>query len=364
MKNLLKLKRLYILLLIPLSLILLFLAKRSPDFAEWYALNIYPVFALSINKISSVFPFSLMEFSLIILVPLAVFFLIFSLIKIIKKKKAFLFAKYFLNILCTASIIFGMFSFCCGTNYYRYTFSQISNLKIEKSTDKELAALCADLAAKLNKEREKLPEDENGIMKTSFENYNLMAKEGSSCVNSLSQKYPTLNKNYGNVKAIKHSRIMSYTNITGVFSSFTMECNVNVDQPDYNIASTMCHEISHIHGYMREDEANFIAYLICQESKNPEFLYSGLMLAFIYSNNALYSSNYELGRETFSLLSDEVKNDIYDNSAYWKQFEGPVAEISDAVNDTYLKANDQQDGTKSYGRVVDLLLAEYKAQKN
>ena len=88
------------------------------------------------------------------------------------------------------------------------------------------------------------------------------------------------------------------------------------------------------------------------------------MLAFIYSNNALYSSNYELGKETFSLLSDEVKNDIYDNSAYWKQFEGPVAEISDAVNDTYLKANDQQDGTKSYGRVVDLLLAEYKAQKN
>jgi hypothetical protein len=30
------------------------------------------------------------------------------------------------------------------------------------------------------------------------------------------------------------------------------------------------------------------------------------------------------------------------------------------MNDSYLKANSQQDGVKSYGRMVDLLLAEYK----
>ncbi|MBQ6801694.1 MAG: DUF3810 family protein, partial [Oscillospiraceae bacterium] len=32
-------------------------------------------------------------------------------------------------------------------------------------------------------------------------------------------------------------------------------------------------------------------------------------------------------------------------------------EVSDAVNDTYLKLNDQQEGTRSYGKMVDLLLA-------
>ena len=37
-----------------------------------------------------------------------------------------------------------------------------------------------------------------------------------------------------------------------------------------------------------------------------------------------------------------------------------VQEIVDKVNDTYLKINNQEDGTRSYGRVVDLLLAEYK----
>jgi len=33
------------------------------------------------------------------------------------------------------------------------------------------------------------------------------------------------------------------------------------------------------------------------------------------------------------------------------------------VNDTYLKANNQSDGVKSYGKVVDLLLAWYRTQK-
>ena len=54
------------------------------------------------------------------------------------------------------------------------------------------------------------------------------------------------------------------------------------------------------------------------------------------------------------------------NNEYWDQFEKPivgetsVADIAEKVNDTYLKINDQTDGTQSYGRVVDLLLAEYK----
>ncbi|HPE16562.1 MAG TPA: DUF3810 family protein, partial [Oscillospiraceae bacterium] len=32
----------------------------------------------------------------------------------------------------------------------------------------------------------------------------------------------------------------------------------------------------------------------------------------------------------------------------------------DRMNDAYLKANAQRDGVKSYGRMVDLLLAEYR----
>ena len=37
-----------------------------------------------------------------------------------------------------------------------------------------------------------------------------------------------------------------------------------------------------------------------------------------------------------------------------------MAEAANQINDVYLKVNDQKDGVKSYGRMVDLMLEYYK----
>ena len=58
-------------------------------------------------------------------------------------------------------------------------------------------------------------------------------------------------------------------------------------------------------------------------------------------------------------MSEGMRTDISAASEFWKQFETPVAEISDSVNDIYLQANNIEDGVASYGRLVDLLLAFY-----
>ena len=38
------------------------------------------------------------------------------------------------------------------------------------------------------------------------------------------------------------------------------------------------------------------------------------------------------------------------------KYDGAVAEVSNKVNDTYLKANGQEDGVESYDRMVDLIV--------
>lgn len=43
--------------------------------------------------------------------------------------------------------------------------------------------------------------------------------------------------------------------LCGVYSPFTVEANYNGDMPDYNVPHTLCHELSHLKGFMREDEA-------------------------------------------------------------------------------------------------------------
>ena len=54
--------------------------------------------------------------------------------------------------------------------------------------------------------------------------------------------------------------------------------------------------------------------------------------------------------------------DLLDHNAYWDTYRGAISEVSDKVNDMYLKANAQEAGTKSYGRMVDLLLAWNREQ--
>ena len=51
------------------------------------------------------------------------------------------------------------------------------------------------------------------------------------------------------------------------------------------------------------------------------------------------------------------RKDLAENNRFWEQFEGAAAETHEKINDAYLRANGQQEGVKSYGRMVDLMLA-------
>ena len=113
---------------------------------------------------------------------------------------------------------------------------------------------------------------------------------------------------------------------------------------------------------MREDEANFIGYLACKDAADPLTRYSGYSLAYDYSIGALSRVDRERAAGIADTLSETVKADRRARSEYLKRFEGPVAEASNAANNAYLKANQQQDGTRSYGRMVDLLLAEARQE--
>ena len=62
-------------------------------------------------------------------------------------------------------------------------------------------------------------------------------------------------------------------------------------------------------------------------------------------------------------LCESARMDLRENSVFWERYEGKVAEAANQWNDTYLKMNNQADGVKSYGRMVDLMLAYRKAEK-
>ena len=122
---------------------------------------------------------------------------------------------------------------------------------------------------------------------------------------------------------------------------------------------TACHELSHLRGFMQEEEANFIAFLACVESERTDFRYSGYLSGWVYCMNALYRADYGQWQEVRSLLSAEAEPDLAANSAFWDSYEGRISETAATINDTYLQVNAQTDGVNSYDRMVDLIVAYY-----
>ena len=127
----------------------------------------------------------------------------------------------------------------------------------------------------------------------------------------------------------------------------------------YNIPHAICHELSHLRGFMREDEANFIGYLACLASEDAAYRYSGALLGWIYAGNALAKVDPAAYIRLYEELPDAVKIELEENTQFWARYEGKTAEATEAVNDAYLKVNGQAEGVKTYGRVVDLMLEDF-----
>ncbi len=364
MKKLLSYKRIYFLGLLPISYLLILLAKDSSFFAEEvYAKHIYKWISQLISTVTGLFPFSIAELIVISLpVVILVILLRFALGLLLNKEhRGSRLIKGLLNVLCAVSVVLFLFVLLGGMNYYRSNFSSYSNLQIEDSSLEELYSLTKNLVLDANELRaETSSVDQDGVFKLSISNTEL-AKEADQAFKSLAGEYPVLGGNYPAPKPILLSKLMSSTEITGIFFPFTMEANVNVDVPDYSIPATMLHELAHLRGFMREDEANFLAYLAGMKSDQPDIKYSSTMLALITAGNALYDQSPDLYFEIRDQYSEGVLKDLRANSEYWQQYEDTaVSTISNKVNDTYLKANAQADGVQSYGRMLDLLLAKYR----
>jgi hypothetical protein len=58
-------------------------------------------------------------------------------------------------------------------------------------------------------------------------------------------------------------------------------------------------------------------------------------------------------------------NDISFENNFWRSYreKAPfIADVAESVNDKYLQFNNVDDGVRSYGRMVDLLLAHYREE--
>ncbi len=341
--------------------ILTLLAGNVGGFAQWYSTHVYPVWVNMLGRMMGVFPVSVAEILLYLLGALLLFTLGRLLWKLFRKragKRQVL--GWFSNLLLAAGVLFLLYVVNCGINYHRTSFSESSGIKAEEYSVSELKEVCGWLTERVNALSGSVTRDDEGIMRLTGGNKGEVRSRAVEAMQSLGETYPELSGYYPEPKGLLAPWILSVQQLSGIYSPFTIEANYNSGMVDYNIPFTACHELSHLKSFMQEQEANFIAFLASTSYEDPEFQYSGYLLGWIYCMNVLHDADYDSWQEIRDTLSDGVEMDLRENNAFWARYDGAVAEVADQVNDRYLQANGQEEGVKSYDRMVDLIVSWYR----
>lgn len=337
----------------------------SPEIADIYCRRIFPNIAFIPNSVNMYFLFSITENIVVVggaFLLILVIRKIVLLIKTLIRKGAVPFLtdvyKVLKNILIVAICMMLVFQMMHGVNYRRPSIPQIMGLTREEHSYEEYAMALQWAYEGMISARMQLGEDYNGVahMSTSLDE---AVYDANGLLNTVSREYDYgMSPNYIRAKGVSLSHYWSYTDITGVYDMFIGEANVNTDYLDIlYFPVTLCHEIIHAKGYARESDANTAAVLACIRSPRADFRYAGYYAIFTDLYNKTSSYAEEEGKPMPVSLSDPdfaaVVRDInasrdYSASLADNPFTRFVERFSESANNTFLEANGQEGGTRTY----------------
>ena len=342
------------------SAILYLIFRLSPVFSDWFNGNVSSIGRRLLSYLTVWLPFSAAEL-LILLLPVILVALIVIGYRSCDDDSArslWIYAAKLSSLLCVIWVIF-VWNFAAG--YSGTTLDRRLGLERTEVSAQELHQTALILSEQMQElSDEILFPNQEGSSAMPY-SYNEMNQKLMAAYDKYAETHAFPDHSYSRIKPIMLSGLMSYTHITGVYTFFTGEANVNVHFPDYTVPFTAAHELAHQRGVAREDEANMIAFLVCMESDDAYIRYSALLNVYEYVASALYSADKTLYASVYQTLSPAV---IREEQAYARFFEkysdNALAKISETTNDIYLQSQGATAGTRSYNLVVDLTVAYYR----
>ena len=337
------------------------IAANSEAFADFINQNISRWVRFLLAHVTNFIPFSLAEMLIIALPIIFIALCIFCVRRFSDTTRHML---VFVGIaLSLLSIFYTLFFWSFGVGYNGAPLEDKLELERTQVSAEELIETAEILIEKTNETAQEIAFRQSGF---SVMPYNIGELSDKLCeaYESAYEKYDFITPLTSRLKPVILSEPWSYTHITGVYTYFTGEANLNVAFPDYCLAYTAAHEMAHQRGIAPEDEANFVAFLVCLESDDPYIRYSGYVNMLEYVMNALYRADNKAYTELYRLIDNTVRREFAAYSDFFSKYRDSVASnVSDKVNDTYLKLNGTE-GSVSYGLVVDIAVAYYKNTEN
>ncbi len=337
--------------------IVMIISRISPEFAEFWNGTAGSYIRVILAYLTNVLPFSLAEL-LLLCVPIILALLISYGIKYASRTVN---TAWRFGISCFAflALILAVRDLSFTSGYYTRPIEDRMGIQKQTVTSQKLertARILLREADRLTNEINYLP---SGRSFSGMDTDDI-SKELNQAYKKVCDEYDFITDMYCRVKPIVLSEPMAYTHIAGVYTYYTGEANLNVSYPDYTLPYSAAHEMAHQRGIVMEEEANFVAFLACINSDDPYIRYSGYLEVYGYVASALFMTDAEAYYSVLTDMPEDIRRELKVAAEAFEPYEDNVAaDISDKVNDTYLKVNGQEAGTLSYELVVELAVAYF-----
>ena len=324
-------------------------AIRNSGFVEhYYSRGIYPFIARLFSSFSKLFPFSLWDIFWLLLIAMV----ILGLILVVFRKVHV--GKYLLRIFQLIALLYTIFYFAWGYNYFRPKVDKRLGWKTPGFSESVFRSVLDSIINRTN----------SNYISVSSSDYRLIDSLVEASYRSNSTKlgiiYPGGTRR---PKKMLFSSLFSKFGVSGYFGPFFNEIHVNGNLLPLDYPFVLGHEKAHQFGITSEAEANLFAYIICVTADDQRLIYSGYqsLLLYFLSDGALLKDY----KEYLNKIDRRVLKDLrYRQSYYEKLRNKNLSEMQAAVNDSYLKANNIEKGINNYNEVVSLVLNWYNNSNN
>lgn len=327
------------------------ITSRYPNFIEkYYSNGIYKGISVFYRTALGWIPFSIGDVLYMLFA-----FVFIRFIYVIFRDKMTELRSYRLSVGAALSVLYFLFYFSWGMNYYRIPLAEKLELERENYSTESLNQFTLNTIEMVNQLHTTVVKNDSMPYRIPYSKQELykMTKAG----------YNELSKTHKNFKyqvpSVKHTLIsipLTYMGFAGYLNPFTGEAQVNSKIPLYTYPFTISHEVAHQLGYAAENEANFIGYLACVSHKDSYIQLAGNVTALKYLLSELRKRDNALYQKAMALIHKGIQINFRESYDFWQSFENPWEPIFKKSYNVYLKANKQKSGIKSYSYMVDLLI--------
>lgn len=375
-----KKRRIVMALIWALTLILNGAAWLCAPFCDWYTAHVFPIWLNTYGRLSGLFSVSIGEWMLYLAAALALFALVLWIVwlpvYVIRRsigRAGSAFDRFVLRFYQAAAWIVTIVCLIMTLNCLILYHCTPLQKEGEQYEIEELIALRERIVTNCNRLSERMQRDERGEIVYDGD----MKKRAVQAMHLLAERegISRLEGYYSEPKPLYASWFFCQQYMCGYYFPFSLEANYNDMMYIMNFPYTMCHELSHLKGYIYENEANYLAYLACVGSGDEVFEYSGYLNVLYYVERDLIDALTQRGEleryESLTPIKAQVHLDnVYVTGEQWEKVneQSPldtqfVSDVTDAFLETNLTVNGVSDGVVSYSRVVGLLLSYYHGEQ-